>query len=285
LLVHGLLGFGTVSGLSYFNGVRNYFDAGCQFIEPQLDPLGTIDQRAKVLMEAIQNCVPAADLDRGKALHIVAHSMGGLDARYLVSKNGLNRGSWIASITLISTPNAGSRIADIVTRQKPIVKLPTFNPASLLFPTSNTRAQLSGYIAAAFGSPADAFKNLTTSFCDDFNMKYPDCGSLPVQSYTGISTPNETMTPILYVPWAILKSQFGDNDGLVPISSSKVNGAGIPVAADHIEEVGLAYYVDFSLGTQKHFPIQNIYRPINQQQALIGDHAPLSPLLKSCNSL
>jgi triacylglycerol lipase len=307
VLVHGLLGFDKVGHLSYFNGVRQWFDSGCQFIEPQLDPAGAIEERGLALQKAIQSCVPSADLSRGKAIHPVAHSMGGLDVRYLVSSKGLNCGSWVASITTISTPNAGSAIADIVTRKRsatveelaPLatlltpdhwrkffasLKRPSFDPALLLLPTSNTREQLAGYLAAAFGSPVEAFQNLTTSYAVEFNRMYPDFGTVPMQSYAGVSTPSNTMVPLLYLSWAILKSRFGDNDGLVPVSSSQWAGLATRISADHIEEVGLAPYVDLSLGSQMHFPIEKLYVPINRWQASMTGIAPSSTLQGGCSS-
>jgi triacylglycerol lipase len=307
VLVHGLLGFDKLNHLSYFNGVRQWFDEGCQFIEPQLDPTGSIKDRATALQKAIQGCVPSADLSRGKAIHLVAHSMGGLDARYLVSTKGLDCGSWVASITTISTPHAGTVIADIVTGKRSItvedlaplvtlltpghwakffasLKRPSFDPALLLLPTTNTRQELVGYLAAAFGSPMEAFQNLTTLFVGEFNQMYPDFGNVPIQSYAGVSSPNNTMVPLLYVSWAILKSKFGDNDGLVPVSSSQWNGSATRISADHIEEVGLAPYVDLSFGSQTHFPIKQLYVPINSWQASLTGMAPSSALLADCPS-
>ena len=96
--------------------------------------------------------------------------------------------------------------------------------------------------------------------------------------------PNNTMVPLLYTSWAILKSRFGNNDGLVPVSSSRWRGAATSVSADHIEEVGLAPYVDLSLGSQKHFPIQRLYGPINRWQATMTESDAPSALLNSCLS-
>jgi hypothetical protein len=48
----------------------------------------------------------------------------------------------------------------------------------------------------------------------------------------------------------------GDNNGLVAVSSSQGKGSATRISADHIEEVGLAPYVDLSLGSQTHFSIK-----------------------------
>jgi hypothetical protein len=45
LLVHGVLGFKQFAAVNYFNGVQGRF-TNCEFIEPQIDPFGTIFERA-----------------------------------------------------------------------------------------------------------------------------------------------------------------------------------------------------------------------------------------------
>src|SRR5580693_5169843 len=45
LLVHGVLGFKKFADVNYFNGVRTCF-TNCEFLEPLIDPVGTIFERA-----------------------------------------------------------------------------------------------------------------------------------------------------------------------------------------------------------------------------------------------
>jgi triacylglycerol esterase/lipase EstA (alpha/beta hydrolase family) len=44
--------------------------------------------------------------------------MGGLDVRSLTSAKGLNKASWFASVTTVSTPHQGSPLADIIQNPK-----------------------------------------------------------------------------------------------------------------------------------------------------------------------
>src|SRR4030095_5497233 len=50
----------------------------------------------------------------GRKIHLVAHSMGGLDSRYMISKLGM--AEQVLSLTTIGTPHHGSPIADIVVK-------------------------------------------------------------------------------------------------------------------------------------------------------------------------
>jgi triacylglycerol lipase len=296
LLAHGLLGFKKIGSVHYFNGVTDCFDKGCQFITPQVDPAGTIKERAMQLQDAIKHSVPVNELKAGVGIHVVAHSMGGLDARYLISRQGLNCASWLASVTTISTPHNGSPLADIITGEQQL-NLENFKSLDILAtakywtdffkalgkPTSpldvvkmfspggfqQTAADLKTYFLQLFGNKPAAFQELTTTSTKKFNQTYKDFESVPLRSYAGVSTPDDTMSTELYGPWAILKSLAGDNDGVVPQSSSSWPTSSVPVTADHFEEVGLASYFDGSFGLRKHFQVCDLYREVNAWQATV----------------
>jgi triacylglycerol lipase len=292
LLAHGLLGFSKIGGLSYFNGVSGCFDAGCQFIAPAVAPTGSIKDRAKQLEDAVLKSVSSDELNRGGTIHIVAHSMGGLDARYLISSQGLKRASWFASVTTISTPHRGSQLADVITGKyqltlqdfrpleifaKPDYWLKFFKSLGKPHPSledmfslrgfAKTLDDLKAYLLEVFSNKPDAFEELTTDNTATFNSTYSGWEGVPLCSYAGVSSPDDTMSGELYGPWAILKSLAGNNDGVVPQSSSSWPGATANVAADHFEEVGLAACFDGSLGIRKHFDVCDLYRAVNRWQA------------------
>ena len=116
VLAHGILGFGTLpfpfSQLTYFNGVAAHLSQqGHTVIAPNVNPIGSIADRGRMLAEAILE-VPIADDEK---LHVIAHSMGGLDARHAlsniqeddISARGLRR------VTAIRKPSATpSEISD-----------------------------------------------------------------------------------------------------------------------------------------------------------------------------
>jgi triacylglycerol lipase len=75
-----------------------------RLLVPEVNPFGSIEERAMELKAQIEAAIP-----EGK-FNILGHSMGGLDARYLASRDPI--GERIASITTVSTPHYGSWYAD-----------------------------------------------------------------------------------------------------------------------------------------------------------------------------
>ena len=78
VLAHGILGFGHLSTLGhgiYSNGITAlYCAAGHDVLEPAVDALGSLETRSKQLADAISKW------PNDEPIHIVAHSMGGLNA-------------------------------------------------------------------------------------------------------------------------------------------------------------------------------------------------------------
>ena len=287
LLAHGLLGFAKIGPVPYFNGVQRYFDSNCTFLTPSVAPAGAISERAAQLMQAI----PPSLQRSGAGIHIVAHSMGGLDARYLMSAEGLHHADWFASLTTISTPHLGSPLADLVTGQRTLqlsdlvglaevpadilasilkaLKKPGSFDISLLAPKAifDALKDVRSYVADIFGTPPEAFNELTTSYLrNHFNRQHPLLEHMPLLCYAGNSNPSLTMCRDLYVTWAYLKAMVGDSDGVVPVSSSTWGTFVRTTPADHLEEVGLAGFFDAFAPTIDHFDAGNLYRAINAWQ-------------------
>src|SRR5262245_12325465 len=91
VLVHGLCGFDRINVWGYT--VANYFPgipgllraAGNRVLIPCLSPTRGVADRAAELKDFIERESPR------EPVHIMAHSMGGLDARYMVSRLGMAR--------------------------------------------------------------------------------------------------------------------------------------------------------------------------------------------------
>jgi triacylglycerol lipase len=89
-LAHGVLGFDRFGPIHYFNGVADALRAdfhGCRVVSPATPPIGTVERRATTLADAIQAGLSSGTLDAAAGIHIVAHSMGGLDARFLIARD------------------------------------------------------------------------------------------------------------------------------------------------------------------------------------------------------
>jgi len=217
--------------------------------------------------------------------------MGGLDARYLISPAGLNRAQWFASLTTISTPHHGSPLADVITGSATLglsdllclVELPeetlaaiveslsksapALVPLSVFAPQAilDTLKDAEGYCARLLGTPPDAFRELTTAFTSGFNTRYPSLEGVPLLCYAGNSSPDRTMCRALFASWAYMRCKTGDNDGVVPYSSSIWGGSVRAVPADDFEEVGWGSLFDGPL-PREHFPIGGLYEDIDLWQ-------------------
>src|SRR5215469_16560609 len=92
VLCHGILGFRTFLGVNYFNGVKAHIEAkypAVKVLVPQVNPVAAADERGGQLQDQIVQALGDTGmpptLDPGQKTHILAHSMGGLDARYMLS--------------------------------------------------------------------------------------------------------------------------------------------------------------------------------------------------------
>src|SRR5262249_5256957 len=100
-------GFNASPALRGFVGVDEALRAdGHVVYVTDVPPYRSAEDRAQALAQVVDQ----ATADGASRVNIIAHSMGGLDARALVSTLGY--ADRVASITTISTPHRGSAIAD-----------------------------------------------------------------------------------------------------------------------------------------------------------------------------
>src|SRR5688500_10319731 len=95
--------------LQYFRNVRTYLAANGfpDVVSTNVDFAGSVEQRADELKDRIDELLPDAE-----KIHIIAHSMGGLDARLMIAEKGM--AERVASLTTIGTPHLGTSLADHV---------------------------------------------------------------------------------------------------------------------------------------------------------------------------
>ncbi|MFO0952104.1 MAG: hypothetical protein U0835_13340 [Isosphaeraceae bacterium] len=112
VLVHGILGFDRLgmpdSPISYFRHIPEALrQAGFTVPEPPtLNTAGSVADRARDLMHYL-GTHPGV---QGRQVHLIAHSMGGLDCRYAIAKLGL--ADRALSLTTLGTPHQGTSLAD-----------------------------------------------------------------------------------------------------------------------------------------------------------------------------
>jgi len=203
VLVHGIFGFGQLPLVdtrlgAYFRGVRLALAEDGYLVAdpPQLNPAGSISQRAGDLKSYLED--PANADVFGRKVHVVAHSMGGLDTRYMISRLGM--ADRVLSLTTVGTPHHGSPIADLVTggsdpRLVTLIDLLKFR----------------------------GIGDLTTSKCAAFNLECPEAAQVRYYAVAGHFEPQRALSVplcLLGLTHDLIQSKEGDNDGLVSIRSA-----------------------------------------------------------------
>jgi triacylglycerol lipase len=228
VLAHGLFGFGNLvpsilsflPAVHYFNGVADHLARPDRVIlEPQVNPIGSIPDRAQTLAEKILAKTSSSD-----RIHILAHSMGGLDSRCALAKNG-DLAKRVATLVTIGTPHLGSPVADAIEAQ-----------AGPIFESIPLPLRLQMELEAKTG----AIHELTTSFCADFDQKTPDRQGIRYINVAGDASRAGNELLLLQLSAAISNMTHDVNDGMVTRSSAlRPNNehlADWPV--DHAGEIG-----------------------------------------------
>jgi triacylglycerol lipase len=242
VLCHGILGFGRISVpgavIDYFNSVREFLettfaDIPLTVLVTQVSPVSGIHIRGQELATQILEALKDGSLVSDNKTHIIAHSMGGLDARFALSPaNPNNIASQITSLTTISTPHGGSPVADLLCSgldgQAPTLFL-------------RTMEKRIGSVIEEIGVPLAGLKDLTTDTTTKFNENCPDDKNVKYFSIAGRGRDDVLKTNKLFIPSHLLiEIMTGEaNDGLVTLSSALHGDAKMVLwPADHADEVG-----------------------------------------------
>jgi triacylglycerol lipase len=188
--------------------VRQFLqERGYRALYPLVTPTGGIVERAQQLRDQILRWTDGP-------FNLIAHSMGGLDARYLVTHLGM--ADRVKSLTTIATPHRGSPLADWF--------------------LANYRNRVPLLLALeAVGVNIEGFRDCRPAACAAFNERTPDMPQVRYLSYAG-DVPLVKVTPMLRRAWDILYPLEGPNDGLVSVQSARWGEFLGTVPADHFAQ-------------------------------------------------
>ncbi|KAI1081053.1 putative triacylglycerol lipase [Whalleya microplaca] len=220
VLAHGLLGFaelqvagGWFPPIHYWRGIKDALRAnGIEVITAAVPPSGSIEQRAEKLAHGI------AEAAQGKSVNIVAHSMGGLDARYMISHLQPQNVD-VRSLVTVASPHRGSAFADHVFKEIGPDLLPNvYN------------------FARGVGIETGAFEQLTMKYMtEEFNPRTPDDPDVRYFSYGAMMEQPPFLSPFRQ-SHAVISNLEGPNDGLVSVTSSKWGSyKGTLVGVSHLD--------------------------------------------------
>jgi triacylglycerol lipase len=224
VLQHGLFGFTDIGvgklRITYFNRIDRALAArGHPMIVPRVHPTGSIAKRATAMKRAILAAAPARD----QKVIIFAHSMGGLDARYLISRLGME--DRVEALITICTPHRGSAYAD--------------------WCLENIGRRLGGLkLMRLLGLDVRAVRDLTADACARFNERYPD---VPGVKYFSVSGKREwkRLPPIFLHSARIVEATEGPNDGIVSVASARWGEHLGTWPADHLHAINKRVLPEF----------------------------------------
>jgi triacylglycerol lipase len=220
VLVPGLFGFDRLGPVEYFNGVASYLEQtfpGLHVKAATTNPLGSVANRADILAQQI------GLLFGPEEVHLVAHSMGGLDARFLVSHN-LAVGAQVSTIVTIATPHSGSPVATLLDRDNPL----------------NVLAGLGNAYINELRINVNAINDLSEQGAALLNQQCPDDPHIRYLEIAGTGRDGPIPTSLFLAPtYLFVQTKAGINDGVVPLSSAQRNRPLFASwAGDHNDLVG-----------------------------------------------
>jgi triacylglycerol lipase len=224
----------------------------------QVAPYKGVPERAAQLATHIdaaqRECAAKPGCDASK-VHIIAHSMGGLDSRYVISKLGY--GDRVASLSTISTPHRGSNIADVLLKIIPDNFDGAVNAMASVWGRTFTERDLAegSDLKAALSSISE---KTTVTFNEDVknDPRVTYLSWAGVSNIIGIPNPKDNeacegrlqtrlsirdgMDPTLVLasPFVAHGRELRPNDGMVTVESAKWGKFMGCIPADHLDEVG-----------------------------------------------
>ncbi|KAL2264925.1 hypothetical protein VTJ83DRAFT_7435 [Remersonia thermophila] len=261
VLAHGLLGFSELKlagsylpSIHYWRGIKEALTANrAEIITTSVPPTSSIEKRAAKLAQDIEAQA------HGRSVNIVAHSMGGLDARYMISRLQPANVK-VKSLVTISTPHHGSPFADYL-----IDGIPPHHLKRLY----SLWERITGWEPSAFAQLTTRYMN------DEFNPQTPDDPEVRYLSYGSMVKHRPPLLSPFRHSHRIIDKREGPNDGLVSVESSKWGTyKGTLLGVDHLDLINwsnrLRYTMQKWMGHPPSFNAVAFYLDIGDMLAKEG---------------
>ncbi len=217
--------------LQYFKNINSFLGSNgfSNIYNTNVDFAGSLELRAEQLKIKVYKVIAETGAEK---VHIIGHSMGGLDARKMIVDLGM--AEKVASLTTIGTPHLGTSIANRV-----------IGMGGSLF---------IDFLKKAIKIDLNGFEDLTTDACEAFNKRVENSeakNGVFYQTYSSSEKVNDIFLPL--VPsWLYIRTVEGANDGLVSVTSQQwkseliaddgtrktITQKEFPLPADHLNQVG-----------------------------------------------
>jgi len=207
LLVHGA-GFRdkTLGFINYWGRIPKLFlKHGVEVYYGGTDAWGSIEKNAEIIKSKIEFILQEKKAEK---INIIAHSRGGLEARYLIST--LKMENVVASLTTISTPHYGVKAMNIAMKLPDgLYKFGSFfvNMWYRILGDKNPDFFLSS-------------RQLSEKHSIEFNKSNPNKENVYYQSYSAMMKYFFSDIVFMFMH-PLITATDGDNDGLCPVDSAK----------------------------------------------------------------
>ena len=201
----------------YFRKIRSTLIAhGFHAYHARVSWASSLERRALELRNEILRIT--GSFTRWPGVHIIAHSMGGLDARYMLYRYGME--DHVFSLTTLGTPHLGTAYADWgIRRFSSLVDL-----------------------SCSLGLDLSGLRDLTREACLRRNLllaDYEKRSGVLYQTVAGAQTPSRIFRHLRF-SYEIIEKEEGENDGLVSVTSAgwKEDCFLGLIDADHLNQIG-----------------------------------------------
>ena len=201
LMVHGVF-FRDFEHLNYWGRIpQELIDNGATIFYGEHNSASPVAASGEELAKRIKDIKAQTGCEK---VNVIAHSKGGLDMRYAISKCGAYED--VASLTTINTPHRGCEFADFL-----LEKIPTAQKEAVARAYNAGAAKLGDINPDFIGAVTD----LTHSACHKRNEEVPDREEVYYQSVGSIQTMPAAGRFPLNMSYNLVKFFDGRNDGLV----------------------------------------------------------------------
>mgnify|MGYP003394420668 CR=1 FL=1 len=234
VFAHGVIASAKI--LSFQPVAKHLRQQGFEVYVPEVSAFNSVEHRANQLAPQIDQILKISGSPR---VNIIAHSMGGLDSRYLIST--MKYGDRVASLSTVSTPHYGTSVTDVIFRD--LKNDYPFEGKFLLGLIGSVTTVYNKSTKRSTVSVMEALQSMAPSYVrDTFNPNNPDDAQVYYQSWgaeTSLDGDPDLVNPALLTSYKDIWRLEGANDGLVPVSSMPWGNFRGVLPADHLDEVGL----------------------------------------------
>ena len=245
LLVHGVF-FRDFKYLNYWGRVPKELERnGAEIYYGNHQSALSVEDSGKELAQRIEEIVKTTGCGK---VNIIAHSKGGLDCRYAITKCGADK--YVASLTTINTPHRGCLFADYLLDKAP-EKL-----KNTIASTYNAALRRLGDSTPDFIA---AVCDLTNEKCEIFNREVPNVEDVMYQSVgSKLNRATNGKFPLNF-SYNIVKHFDGENDGLVSEKSFPWGSSFTYLKTDGRRGISHGDMIDLNRENIKGFDVREFY--------------------------